>query len=105
MNIKPEKIKEEFTKDTYWTRIHFESEDKSQKSTLLVCASREYLWDLFGARKPEEVKIDQWLQGVIKKWESMADIIFNNKVHYDVYANTPEGSKNGLKFLKEEVTP
>jgi|GEM_PF-1347410 len=105
MKITSEKIKEEFARDTYWTRLYIESEDGGKKSTVLVCASREYLWDLFGAKKPEEVKMDQWLNEVIKKWESLRETVFNNSVHYDVYTNTREGAVNGLKFLKEEVAP
>jgi hypothetical protein len=105
MKITPEKIKEDFKRDTYWLRVYFISDDESRKSTLLVCSSREYLWDLFGARKPEEVKMNQWLAEVIKKWESLGDTIFNSPVQYDVYANTLEGKKNGLKFLKEEIVP
>jgi hypothetical protein len=105
MKIITEKIKEDLARDSYWLRIYFSSDDGSQKTTLLVCASRQYLWDFFGAFKPEEVDMKAWLDGVVKKWESLGEIIFNNKIQYDVYVNTLEGKKNALKFLKEEIIP
>jgi len=105
MKVTIEKLREDFSRDTYWTRIYFESDDHQKESTVLICASREYLWDLFKARKPEEVKLEQWLQDAIKKWGFLGDKIFERKVYYDVYAETAEGRVNGLEFLKNEVVP
>jgi len=105
MKTEVEKLREEFRRDTYWTRINISSDDDSKKTTVLVCASHEYLWDLFEAREIEQVKFDVWLDKVVKKWEAMKEEVFNAPVHYDVYANTKEGMENGDKFLKEEVKP
>lgn len=105
MKIKKEKLHENFKRDTYWTRIYFESEDKERKSVVLVCVSEEYIWDLFGAREPEKVKLEQWLEGIVKKWDSLSDKIFDKEIHYDVYTNTPEGMTNGLEFLQKEIKP
>ena len=96
---------EDSNRDNYWSRIYFESYDQQKKSVVLICASREYLWDIFRARNFEEVKLEQWFKNVIKKWESLGEEIFKKEIHYDVYAETPEGEINGLEFLEKEITP
>jgi hypothetical protein len=101
MKIVREKIKENIDRDIYWTRIYFESEDKNRKSKVLACASWEYILDSNRIKEIKDIHIDNWREIVIKKWESLGDDIFNEEVHYDVYANTPEGKINGLEFLKE----
>lgn len=105
MKIDKKSLREDFSRDTYWTRIHFESDDQKKRSTVLICASQEYLEDFFHVRELDKIQLDQWLQNIIKKWESLDDKIFEKEIHYDVYANTPEGVANGSKFLQEEVKP
>lgn len=104
METKIEKIQEDFGRDTYWTRIHFESKD-GKESVVLVCASLEYFWDLFVTRNFDETQTTQWFERVAEKWKSHGDNIFNKKVHYDSYATTAEAKQTGLIFLEEEVTP
>jgi len=103
MIVTPGPLHEEFSRDNYWARIHFESNDKSKKTVVLICASSEYLWDLFRAKKVSEVKLDEWHKQIIKKWENRGENIFNKPVQYDVYANTDEGKINGLDFLKKDI--
>lgn len=105
MKIVKESVKDEFRRDTYWSRIHFESDNGESKATVLLCASHQYLWDLYHAKKLEEVKILEWYESVVKKWVAAGDVVFTKPVHYDVYANTQEGVDNGLNFLRNEVTP
>ncbi len=105
MKIIKEKIREDFKRDTYWTRIHFESEDKKNKSTVVTCASWEYIMDINGVNDVRTIHLNQWLKSVTKKWESLGEGIFDKSIHYDVYANTDEGKENGLKFLKKEIKP
>ena len=103
MNITKKRVKEDFNRDTYWTRIHFESDDKKHESTVLVCASWEYLMDTNRINEVKDNHLDQWREAVIRKWNSLGNKIFNKKVHYDIYANTPEGEINGLEFLKTKT--
>jgi len=105
MKIEKEMLRDDFHRDTYWSRIHFESDDGTKRSTVLFCASHEYLWDLFRARKFEEVQLNRWHESVIKKWEKVGDKVFKKAVHYDVYSNTNEGKVNGFDFLKNEIVP
>jgi len=95
-------IKEDFGRDLFWTRIVFLNDDESKKSQLLTCASEEYLEDTFrisGREQLTEEHKNEWLKGVIEKWSSVGEEIFNEDIHYDVYANTKEGEANGLDYL------
>lgn len=103
MSVVKGEIREDVNRDIYWTKIHFESEDKSCKSTVLACASWEYILDANHINEVRDDHLKQWQEGVIKKWESFGDKIFDDELHYDVYATTPEGKLNGEEFLKIEV--
>lgn len=103
MKIISEKIKENTGIDNYWLRVYFTSDDGSQETKLLICASQEYIFNLFNTTEPEEIKIKQWFDGIVKKWELQGNDIFNKKIHYDAYANTPEGKERALAFLEKEV--
>lgn len=105
MRITQESLHEESSRMTYWSRIHFESDDGLCRSTVLFCSSHEYLWDLFRAHDKNEVKFDEWQKAVVQKWKNLGEAIFAAPVHYDVYVNSDDGKVNGLKFLKEEVVP
>ena len=105
MEINKGKIHEEFDRDTYWTRIYFESEDKKYKSTVLACASWEYFMDTNRVNEITKRHLEEWREKVIKEYESLGDKIFDKKVHYGVYAQTPEGKINGLEFLQKEISP
>ena len=93
-------IKEDFDRDVYWTRIIFESEDRSRRTKVLASASWEYLLDSNRISEVKNIHLEQWMESVVNKWESQGDSIFAKMVHYDVYANTDEGRLNGLEFLK-----
>ena len=49
-----------------------------------------------------EADFTPWLEEIINKWRKLGDDIFNQDVHYDVYATTKEGEANGLDFLLEK---
>lgn len=96
------KIVEEFDRDLYWTRVVFLSDDESQKTQVLACASLEYLEDFYRIGNRNEVlesHLTEWLNGVIRKWSSLGNDLFKQDIHYDVYANAAEGEANGLDFL------
>ncbi|MCK9445274.1 hypothetical protein M0Q50_00090 [bacterium] len=103
MKMLQEKIKNDDLRDTYWTRVYISSNDESQKTKLLICVSHEYIFSLFNTTELDEAKINQWFEGVIKKWELQEETIFNKEINFDIYANTLEGRERGLKFLKENV--
>jgi len=67
----------------------------------------EYLSDLYHLNSLENVNKDifsTWIkENVLKKWEQLGDSIFEQDVHYDVYANSQEGESRGLEFLIKEV--
>lgn len=93
-------------RDMYWMRICFQNiAQPMKKSTVLACASHEYLWDISNAFDISEVRLDQWSNNVLKKWKEVGESIFREVVHYDVYAISQDGVNNGLKYLKENVVP
>ena len=104
MKIQAGTIHEEFSRDTYWARIRFESDDGSKKSTVITCASHEYLWDKLGVRDLSKEDLKGWLNAVVEKWKNKGDSILKEAVHFDIYANTEEGIENGLIFLRT-ITP
>lgn len=106
MKIIKGKIVEVFERDLYWTRIVFINEDESQKSQVLACVSYEHLMDSCRIGNRDDLaKADftQWQENVINKWTSLGGDLFNQDIHYDVYANTPEGEANGLDFLMSKA--
>jgi len=102
MNIKAERIRENFERDLYWTRIYFESVNRKHMSTVVTCASWEYIIDTNRINEVKDLHLNQWIEKVIKKWKSLGNEIFKKKIHYDVYASTAEGKINGLEFLKKK---
>lgn len=95
-------IKEDFNRDLYWARIVFLCNDETKKTSVLVCASEEYLMDLYklaGTKKLGQEHFNKWLDIVIAKWSELNDKLFEKDVHYDVYANTQEGEANGIDYL------
>ena len=101
MKIIKEKIKEDFDRDVYWTRIIFESEDGSRRTKVMAITSWEYLLDSNCISEVKDIHREQWIKAVMNKWESQGDSIFAKKVHYDVYASTDEGRLNGLELLEK----
>lgn len=102
MNFEKGKIMEEGSRDLYWARITFMADDGERSSIVLAAASLEYLQDSveFAASGAIDHEIlDQWLESVADKWDMLGNEIFDKDVHFDVYANTPEGEANGLSFL------
>jgi len=103
MKIEIQKIKEDIDRDLYWSRIYFFSDDNSKESKVLVCASFEYFQQLLKKDSFQEDDFNSWLQGIVEKWTKLKDEIFNQDIHYDVYATTKEGEAKGLDFLLEKA--
>lgn len=105
MKIYNENLINDFHRDTYWTRLHVESDDGVKKSTILLCASHEYFWDLFKSRDFSEEQLTEWLNKRIEEWKNKGERILDTSVHRKVYATTIEGEKNGYEFLLKEILP
>ncbi len=103
MKVEIEDAKEEFARDTYWARIHLSVEDK-RSTSILVCVSLEYLWNLKGTKDFDVAQVNEWMREVANAWQSKGDTVFSTPVHYDVYALTDEGKVNGLDFLQTKVS-
>lgn len=105
MIFTPENIYYEFNRKTYWTRIYVRSEG-GKESTVLVCASRNFLSDHFKLHgEIEESHKKEWLMEVIRDLEKVGEKLLETPVYLKVYATTSEGIANGMDFLKKEVTP
>ena len=97
-----EPVKEEFSRDTYWTRVHLQA-DRNRDTSVLVCASLEFLWNKYGRREFTQEFLSQWAVTVADQWKIRGEELLDNPIHYDVYAVTEEGRMNGFEFLKKEV--
>ena len=103
MKIEKQKLTEDTSRDLYWGRIYFTSDDGLlKKSKVLFCGSFEYLQQLFKKHSLQKADLTPWLEEIIHKWKKLGDDIFNQDVHYDVYTTTKEGEANGLDFLLEK---
>ena len=104
MTINKSTIKEEFDRDLYWTRIIFTNKVTDKKTLVLACISDEYFRELYSSEERErENNLNKWRDKVITKWSGLGDDIFNQDVHYDVYAATKEGEANGFDFLLQKT--
>lgn len=103
MKIATQKIQEDTSRDLYWGRIYFLSDDESRKSKVLLCASFEFLQQLLGKDRFQDADFESWLKAAIDKWSKLGDEIFNQDIHYDTYATTKEGEAKGLDFLLEKA--
>lgn len=102
MEIEKQDINKDLSRDLFWTRIIFSAPDNTRRSSVLAAATEEYFrasqeFQDTGAISDEAQS--KWSDTVLKKWIKLGERIFENPVHYDVYANSPEGESNGLKFL------
>ena len=105
MNLIQEDIHYEVERMTYWVRVHATFEGDRQ-SLILVCASKNYISDYFKLTNSiKEIDKKNWMKKVLSDLEKEGEILLNNDVNYRVYAFTEEGLKNGLEFLKNEITP
>ncbi len=104
MNLIQENIHYEVLKMVYWVRVHLTLEDR--QSVVLVCASKNYISDLFKLTSPiQEADQKAWMTEVLKDLKAEGEVLLNNDVNYRVYSFTNEGRINGLEFLKNEITP
>lgn len=92
-------IQEDFSRDIYWVKIIILSDTDDRKSKILACLTQEYLDGLTNNNAEVETVLNFWLGEVIKKWQKIGDQIFDQDVHYDVYASNQNGEANGLDFL------
>lgn len=106
MKVQRGAVHEEFNRDLYWVKISFLSDDERKKTDILACSSWEY-WH--GVRrlpigeKILDADLNIWREEVISKWMSFGEEIFNQGIHYDIYATTKEGEANGIDFLMRDV--
>jgi len=103
MKIEKQKLKDNSSRDLYWGRIYFTSDNGLKNSKVLLCASFEYMQLLFKKDTFQDADFDVWLKKVVKKWTKLEEDIFNQDIHYDIYATTKEGEANGLDFLLEKA--
>lgn len=106
MKVQRTSIKEDFSRDLFWTRIVFSRDDEIKTTQVLACVSQEYLEDIYRISRGQRLKqghFDQWLQLVIDKWLKLRDALFDKDVHYDVYANDMRREAAGIDFLLKEI--
>ncbi len=98
MEIKKGNINEDPSRDLYWVSIVVVNDDL--KTKILACASDEYLFEKYKTQNlTQEIK-DNWVDNVvIEKWKKLGNTLFEQDIHYDVYALTQEGEANGFDFL------
>lgn len=98
MKIVKGKVNNEFSRDLYWGKLIFSSEDKV--STVFYCVSSEYYWNQFYTRDYNQEMFNKWLDKVVAKWEKLDEKIFEKNAYFDIYAVSEVGKVNALEFLK-----
>ena len=101
-----EKVNKAFDRDLCWTRLIFSNNNETKKTQVLTCASLKYIKDLNqigGDKHLGKEQLKSWLNDVIKKWTDLGADLFNQDIHYDVYAKTKKGETNGLDFLLTKI--
>ncbi|MFC1626851.1 hypothetical protein ACFL1P_01455 [Patescibacteria group bacterium] len=99
-------ITEDSSRDIFWSKVVFISANNRKSSSVLFCASKEYLENnnlLEMDGKMIGASANTWINLVIKKWKTLKNEIFNRKVHYDVYTNDPTVETEGLNFLLKKT--
>ncbi len=107
MNFISETIHFEFNRRTYWTRITVKS-DSGKQSTILVCALQNFISDHYRiSAAAAQNDAEKFFREIVfpDTEREFGESDLNQKVYYKIYAATPEGQKNGLEFLQQEVTP
>lgn len=102
MKIIKGEIKTESNRDIYWAVINISSDDNEKHTRIFTCSSEEYLRKNFETSFSEIIDdktLNSWLDFVIKKWSVLDSGIFNQSVHYDIYALTGDGENASLEFL------
>lgn len=100
MKYRKESLKEDQSKDIYWSRLHVSSDDESKKTTVIYGASDQFLQMKFNKAPVEMADARNWEPEVIKKWESKGETILDKKIHYDPYGSDEEGNQNLTNVLK-----
>ena len=106
MKIQKDLLQEDFSRDLYWIRIFFISDDGIKRTKILSSSSVEYWSQVFGIPIGNKITpeiAEPWINLIIEKWSKLGDEIFNQDIHYDVYATTLDGEANGLNFLLKEI--
>jgi len=96
MKITEDSIKEDSKRDLYWTSVIFQSEDGMKQSRIMACVSYEYIHQKPGI---DSNFLENWPKTIIEKWSVFKDQIFNQDVHYDIYATTRKAEANCFDFL------
>ncbi len=100
MKFKEQNLKNDFSRDIYWTQIYVFSDDEKLVSRILICASYEFFCNLLKKTTFNENELENWKKEIVKKWVDKGDNLLDKDIHYDVYSTTEEGEDNGLNFLK-----
>jgi hypothetical protein len=98
-------LKYDFRRDTYWAKVDLKSpKDSDKKTSIYVCASYEYLWETLKTKELEGTKLKTWFEKIIDEWKEKGEVIFKKQEHFDIRSVTIDGYKNGLTFLKTEIS-
>lgn len=103
MQIIKNKVERDIQRDNFWTQIQIKSPTINKKTSLIVCASYEYLGDKLKKKDLDNASVEKWVDDIILKWQSKGNSIFNEPVHKEVWAITDEGKKNGEIFISEKI--
>ncbi len=104
MKVVLEKVRREFHRDVYWTKLHLISDDGTEETLVIMCASFEYLSQYFKKHKFTDFELEEWSASVSEKWKNQTGNIFSKNEYFDIYTTTEEGYTSTLLFLEEEVS-
>lgn len=91
-------VKRDQSRDSFWTKIDFFTEN-NKKTSFLLCASYEYLTENLDSDEVSDELLNNWVQNEVKDIEIQGEVIFNKPQHITVRAVTEDGYQNGVSFL------
>lgn len=104
MKLTPEEAHYEPKRFLYWTRIIAEFDEDTTSTTVMVCASRQYISDKYKLSVPiTDEHIETWLNDVIKELETESEEFKGQEEYRKAYSFTAEGQQNGMEFLQGVV--
>jgi hypothetical protein len=100
-----DQVSRDESRDTYWTRLWFKSQDDQRETSIFICASHEYLGTVFRTDAFDSAILNRWADSEVIEWRTKGEQIFETTQHFEVKAVTDEGHQKGLTFLVTCVAP
>lgn len=104
MQIIDSTLQHDFSRDVYWKKVGLISDNTRKETSILLCASYEYLSNELDTEILTDVVVENWATETITEMRSRGDRLFDKTVNYEVRALTSNGLESGFIFLEEKIS-